>query len=414
MEHRLLGRTGVSVSQMCLGAMMFGAWGNPDHDESIRIIHAALDAGINFIDTADVYAQGESEEIVGKALKGRRDDIVLATKFHGAMGDDPNRQGSSRRWIIRAVEDSLRRLDTDWIDLYQVHRPRTDTDIEETFGALTDLVRQGKIRYIGASTFPASQIVEAQWVARERGYQRFVTEQPAYSMLVRRIEDDILPTCQRHGMGVLSYSPLTGGWLSGRWRKDSGQQASSRASRLPERFDLSQPANQRKLDAVEAARPARRRHRHHASSSWPSPSCSTTQRSPPPSSARGPWTSSRGSWPPPTSSSTRRPGPDRRDRRTRHHRQPRRQLLRQPRARASRETPLDRPRGGQVDGTCRRATQDAGRARAAIGPIPRRPCRPRVDGRPCRDVRAATRAGDRGRLRRVRALRAGGDRLATR
>ena len=232
--------------------MMFGAWGNPDHEESIRIIHAALDAGINFIDTADVYAQGESEEIVGKALKGRRDEIVLATKFHGAMGDDPNRQGSSRRWIIRAVEDSLRRLDTDWIDLYQVHRPRTDTGIEETLGALTDLVHQGKVRYIGASTFPASQIVEAQWVARERGLQRFVTEQPAYSILVRRIEDDILPTCQRHGMGVLSYSPLTGGWLSGRWRKASGQQDSSRAGRLPERFDLSQPANQRKLDAVEA------------------------------------------------------------------------------------------------------------------------------------------------------------------
>jgi aryl-alcohol dehydrogenase-like predicted oxidoreductase len=251
-DHRLLGRTGVSVSKMCLGAMMFGAWGNPDHEESTRIIHAALDAGINFIDTADVYAQGESEEIVGKALKGRRDEIVLATKFHGAMGDDPNRQGSSRRWIMRAVEDSLRRLDTDWIDLYQVHRPRTDTDVEETLGALTDLVHQGKVRYIGASTFPASQIVEAQWVARERGLQRFVTEQPAYSILVRRIEDDILPTCQRHGMGVLSYSPLTGGWLSGRWRKDSGQQESSRAGRLPERFDLSQPANQRKLDAVEA------------------------------------------------------------------------------------------------------------------------------------------------------------------
>ena len=253
MNHRLLGRTGVSVSPMCLGAMMFGAWGNPDHDESIRIIHAALDAGINFIDTADVYAQGESEQIVGKALKGRRDDIILATKFHGAMGgEDPNRQGSSRRWIMRAVEDSLRRLDTDWIDLYQVHRPRTDTDVDETLGALSDLVHQGKVRYIGGSTFPASQIVEAQWVARERGLQRFVTEQPAYSMLVRRIEDDILPTCQRYGMGVLSYSPLTGGWLSGRWRKDSGQQDSSRAGRLPERFDLSRPANQRKLDAVEA------------------------------------------------------------------------------------------------------------------------------------------------------------------
>ena len=167
-------------------------------------------------------------------------------------GEDSNRQGSSRRWIVRAVEDSPRRLDTDWIDLYQVHRPRIDTDIDETLGALSDLVHQGKIRYLGGSTFPASQIVEAQWVARERGLQRFVTEQPAYSILVRRIEDDILPTCQRHGMGVLSYSPLTGGWLSGRWRKDSGQQDASRASRLPERFDLSQPADQRKLDAVEA------------------------------------------------------------------------------------------------------------------------------------------------------------------
>ena len=251
MEHRSLGRTGVSVSKFCLGAMMFGAWGNPDQDESIRIIHRALDAGINFVDTADVYAQGESEEIVGKALAGRRDDIILATKFHGAMGEDPNRQGSSRRWIIREVEDSLRRLGTDWIDLYQVHRPRDDTDVEETLSALTDLVHQGKIRYIGSSTFPASQIVEAQWVAHDRHLQRFVTEQPPYSMLVRAVEADVLPTCVRHGMAVISYSPLAGGWLSGRWRKDAGQQSSSRAGRLPERFDLSQPANQHKLDAVE-------------------------------------------------------------------------------------------------------------------------------------------------------------------
>jgi aryl-alcohol dehydrogenase-like predicted oxidoreductase len=252
MEHRPLGRTGVSVSKLCLGAMMFGDWGNKDHDESIRIIHRALDAGINFIDTADVYAQGESEAIVGKALAGgRRDAIVLATKFHGAMGEDPNQQGSSRRWIIGEVEDSLRRLGTDWIDLYQVHRPRTDTDIEETLGALSDLVHQGKVRYLGSSTFPASQIVEAQWVARDRHLQRFVTEQPPYSILVRGIEAEVLPTCARHGMGVMSYSPLAGGWLSGRWRKDAGQQPSSRASRLPERFDLSEPANQRKLDAVE-------------------------------------------------------------------------------------------------------------------------------------------------------------------
>jgi aryl-alcohol dehydrogenase-like predicted oxidoreductase len=252
MEHRQLGRTGVSVSKFCLGAMMFGAWGNPDHDESIRIIHAALDAGINFIDTADVYGDGESEEIVGKALAGdRRDDVVLATKFYNPMGDDPNRRGASRRWIIQAVEDSLRRLNTDWIDLYQVHRFDPHTDMEATLGALTDLVRQGKVRYIGSSTFPPSRIVEAQWVARDRHLHRFVTEQPPYSILVRAIEADVLPTCRRHGMAVMSYSPLAGGWLSGRWRKDAGQQASSRASRLPERFDLANPYNQRKLDAAE-------------------------------------------------------------------------------------------------------------------------------------------------------------------
>src|SRR4051812_18304063 len=251
MEHRPLGRTGVMVSPLCLGTMMFGAWGNPDHEESIRIIHAALDAGINFVDTADVYGAGESEEIVGKALTGRRDDVVLATKFHNPMGEDPNRRGNSRRWIMRAVEDSLRRLNTDWIDLYQVHRPLPDTDIEEALSALSDLVHQGKVRYLGHSTFPASQIVEAQWVARDRRLQRFVTEQPAYSILARAVEADILPTCARHGMGVLSFSPLTGGWLSGRWRKAAGQQASSRAGRLPERFNLSEPLNQRKLDAVE-------------------------------------------------------------------------------------------------------------------------------------------------------------------
>lgn len=252
MEHRTLGRTGVQVSPLCLGAMMFGAWGNPDHDESVRIIGAALDAGINFVDTADVYSAGESEEIVGKALKGRRDTVVLATKFHNnPMGEDPNRRGNSRRWIMRAVEDSLRRLNTDWIDLYQVHRPEPGTDIEETLSALTDLVHQGKVRYIGSSTFPASQIVEAQWTARDRRLQRFVTEQPPYSVLVRGVEADVLPTCARHSMAVISYSPLAGGWLSGRWRKDAGQQTSSRAGRLPERFDLANPYNRRKLDAVE-------------------------------------------------------------------------------------------------------------------------------------------------------------------
>jgi aryl-alcohol dehydrogenase-like predicted oxidoreductase len=251
--HRNLGRTGVNVSPLCLGAMMFGEWGNPDHDESIRIIHRALDAGINFIDTADVYSRGESEEIVGKALAGgRREHVVLATKVHGTMGDDPNQKGNSRRWIMRAVEDSLRRLNTDWIDLYQIHRPEPDTDVDETLGALTDLVRQGKVRYIGSSTFPASQIVEAQWVARDRGRERFVTEQPPYSLLVRGVEEDVLPTCLRHGMGVIPWSPLAGGWLSGRWRKGAEPPASTRAERLPARYDLSLPENQRKLEAVEA------------------------------------------------------------------------------------------------------------------------------------------------------------------
>jgi aryl-alcohol dehydrogenase-like predicted oxidoreductase len=252
MEYRILGRTGVTVSNLCLGAMMFGPWGDPDHDNGIRTIHRALDAGINVIDTADVYSQGESEEIVAKAIAGRRDDIILATKFHGAMGENPNRQGSSRRWIIRAVEDSLHRLGTEWIDLYQVHRPRTDTDIEETLDALSDLVHQGKIRYIGSSTFPASQIVEAQWVARDRNLQRFVTEQPPYSILVRHTEADILPTCARHGMGVLTYSPLAGGWLSGRWRTDIDLPTPSPArQRLVARYDMSLPVNQRKLEAAE-------------------------------------------------------------------------------------------------------------------------------------------------------------------
>src|SRR4051812_47472503 len=201
--------------------MMFGAWGNADHDDSIRIIHRALDAGINFVDTADVYSAGESEEIVGKALSGRRDDVVLATKFFMPMGEDPNRRGGSRRWIVRAVEDSLRRLGTDWIDLYQVHRPEPGVDVEETLGALSDLVHQGKVRSIGSSSYSGAEIVEAQGTARERNLQPFRTEQPPYSMLTRIVELDVLPTAQRHGMGILTYSPLAGGWLSGRYRRDA-------------------------------------------------------------------------------------------------------------------------------------------------------------------------------------------------
>ncbi len=251
-DLRVLGSTGVRVSPLCLGAMMFGAWGNPDHEESIRIIHRALDAGVNFIDTADVYSQGESEEIVGKALAdGRREHIVLATKAHGTMGDDPNQQGNSRRWLIRECEDSLRRLGTDYIDLYQIHRPDPSTDIDETLGALSDLIRAGKIRYAGSSTFLPSQIVQAQWTAQQRGRERFVCEQPPYSILVRGVETEVLPACQQYGMGVIPWSPLAGGWLSGRYRKGSELPASSRAQRLPHRFDLSLPGNQAKLEAAD-------------------------------------------------------------------------------------------------------------------------------------------------------------------
>jgi aryl-alcohol dehydrogenase-like predicted oxidoreductase len=252
MRMRTLGGTGIKVSPYCLGAMMFGAWGNPDHEESVRIIHAALDGGINFVDTADVYSAGESEEIVGQALRGRRDDVVLATKAHSPMGEDPNMRGNSRRWIVREVENSLRRLQTDYIDLYQMHRPDPDTDVDETLSALSDLIRSGKVRAIGSSTFPAEQIVEAQWVADRRGHERFRCEQPPYSILVRGIEGNVLPTCQKYGMGVIVWSPLAGGWLTGRFRKETDvDMTRGRAQRLPLRFDPALPANQAKLAAVE-------------------------------------------------------------------------------------------------------------------------------------------------------------------
>jgi aryl-alcohol dehydrogenase-like predicted oxidoreductase len=255
MELRPLGRTGVQVSPLCLGTMMFGAWGNTDHDESTRIIHRALDAGINFVDTADVYARGESEEIVGKALQGRRDSVVLATKVHGTMDDhDPNRSGNSRRWIVEEVEHSLRRLQTDWIDLYQIHRWDPWTDHDETLGALTDLQQAGKIRYFGSSTYPPSEIVAAQWVAERHGLGRFVSEQPPYSILVRGVEAEVLPVCARHGLAVIPWSPLAGGWLSGTYRRGS-EVTSRRASRIPARYDLTLPGNQAKLDAVERLTP---------------------------------------------------------------------------------------------------------------------------------------------------------------
>jgi aryl-alcohol dehydrogenase-like predicted oxidoreductase len=247
MKRRILGGTGMSVSEFALGTMMFGAMGNTDHDESVRVIHTALDAGINFVDTADVYSQGESEEIVGKALKGRRDDVVLATKFGLPMGADANHRGGSPRWVTRAVEDSLRRLGTDYIDLYQMHRPDPDTDIDETLAALSGLVRSGKVRAIGSSTFAADLIVEAQWAAEKRGHHRFRTEQPRYSILTRSIEATVLPAAQRYGMGVLTYGPLSSGWLSGRADPTKGHRVGTATAM----FDLSIPANRTRLEAVE-------------------------------------------------------------------------------------------------------------------------------------------------------------------
>ncbi len=255
MRYVPLGSTGVQVSPLCLGTMMFGAWGNTDHEDCIRIIHKALDEGINFVDTANVYSAGESEEIVGKALAGRRDDVVLATKFHAPMGTGPNDRGNNRKHIFKAVEDSLRRLDTDYVDLYQAHRPDPTTDIADTLGALSDLVHQGKVRWVGSSTFPASEIVGAQWAAERRQRERFVCEQPPYSILVRAIEQEVLPTCTRHGMGVIVWSPLAGGWLSGKYRKGKPVEAGGRAARIPDRFDPAKPENQRKFDIVEALVP---------------------------------------------------------------------------------------------------------------------------------------------------------------
>ncbi len=252
MRYRVLGGTGIEVSVHALGTMMFGAVGNPDHDECVRIIHAALDRGVNLIDTADMYSAGECEQIVGRALHGRRDDVVLATKVHFPMGTGRNRGGNSRRWILQAVEDSLRRLGTDRIDLYQIHRPDHTTDIEETLSVLTDLVTQGKIRAFGCSTFPADQIVEAHHVAERRGLRRFRTEQPPYSILARGIETHLLPVCQRTGMGVLTWSPLAWGFLSGKYRAGAPVDLTTgRAALNPGRFDPSRPDTARKLAAVE-------------------------------------------------------------------------------------------------------------------------------------------------------------------
>ncbi|OHV28834.1 MULTISPECIES: aldo/keto reductase [Pseudofrankia] len=259
MNYRRLGTTGVEVSGQCLGAMMFGGLGNSDHDDCDRIINRALDGGVNFIDTADVYSHGESEEIVGRAVRSRRDEVVIATKCFYPMGDDRGRRGGSRRWIMRAVEDSLRRLGTDRIDLYQVHKPDWETDLEETLGALTDLVRHGKVLYLGSSSFPADWIVEAQWAAARRGGNRFVCEQSQYSIFARSVEQAVLPACQRHRMAMLPWSPLAGGWLTGKYRRGEQPPAGSR-------FDANSPfmlgsvssaedrLSRTRFDAVDALR----------------------------------------------------------------------------------------------------------------------------------------------------------------
>ena len=250
MQYRTLGRTGVQVSTLVLGAMNFGRIGRTTQEEVTAIVGTALDAGLNLIDTADMYGAGESEEMVGKAIAGRRDDIVLATKATMPMGEDRNRQGGSRRWLVTALEDSLRRLGVDHVDLYQMHRWDPRTSDEETLSALTDLQRAGKIRYFGSSTFPAYRIVQGQWAAREHHLGRYVTEQPSYSILQRGVETHVLPVTQEYGMGVLAWSPLASGWLSGAVR--AGQQISTnRSGFMAQRFDLGIPANRARLDAVE-------------------------------------------------------------------------------------------------------------------------------------------------------------------
>ncbi|MGO9955131.1 MAG: aldo/keto reductase [Solirubrobacteraceae bacterium] len=251
-EGRRLGRSGVLVSPLTLGAMNFGEGANTGEADSIEIIHAALDAGITVIDTADAYTQGASEVVVGKALRGRRDDVFLATKFHNQIGANPSHQGNSRRWIARAVEDSLRRLQTDHIDLYQAHRPDPHTDLTETLGALDDLVHQGKILYYGTSVFGATTLVEAQWLARQLGITPPLTEQLPYSLLIRSAERDSFPVAAKYGLGVLSYGPLAAGWLFGGYRLDGSQPESRRSALIPGRFDITLARNRRKLEAADA------------------------------------------------------------------------------------------------------------------------------------------------------------------
>jgi aryl-alcohol dehydrogenase-like predicted oxidoreductase len=250
MQYRTLGRTGVQVSSLALGAMNFGAIGNTTQEEATAIVDGALEAGINLIDTADMYSNGQSEEMVGRAIAGRRDDIVLATKANMPMGDDPNHRGSSRRWLVTELDNSLRRLGVDRVDLYQIHRWDPTTSDEETLSALTDLQRAGKIMYFGSSTFPAYRIVQAQWAARDHHLSRYVTEQPSYSVLQRGIETHVLPVTEEYGLGVLVWSPLASGWLSGAVR-EGRQVATNRSASMPQRFDMSIASNRARLDAVE-------------------------------------------------------------------------------------------------------------------------------------------------------------------
>ncbi len=250
MDYRLLGTTGLRVSTLCLGTLMLGATGNPDHADGVRIIHAAVGHGINFIDTADSYSDGEAEVIVGKALKDlNRDEIVLTSKVGWPMGADPNAQGASRRWLIAECENSLRRLGTDHLDIYQIHRPAPETDIDDTLGALDDLVRAGKIRYAGSSNFAPHQIVEALWDAERRARGRLRTEQPQYSILARSVEAELLPVCQQFGLGVFTWSPLAAGWLSGEFGEKKAN-TSIRSGMFPRRYDLSLPENQERLAIV--------------------------------------------------------------------------------------------------------------------------------------------------------------------
>ena len=251
MEYRPLGRTGIHVSAFSLGAMAMGAIGNTDHDECIRMISAALDAGINTVDTADIYSRGESEEIVGKALAGRRDDVVLATKCYWPMTGEPNHRGLSRRWITRSVDQSLRRLGTDWIDVFFLHKPDAATDLDESLGAVSDLIHQGKIRTFGTSSFPGHMVVEAQWVAERRGRERPRVEQLAYSILARGVEADVLPLCQHHGMGVMVAAPLTAGWLTGKYRPGVPVDPSTRAGKGTNPAFRSGPSYERKQALVE-------------------------------------------------------------------------------------------------------------------------------------------------------------------